>query len=261
MLPEPPLLPEGYRHLFTPQQAQARGYWSVHDGRYEKVWGHFAGKTDDGRSLSEARLPDGTIRRWVDGVEVTPSKCRDRWLDRIPSRLRCNGPWQDPHGYPAEVPAQVRVDVVAWIDSEDRRDAPLLLYGDPGAGKSQTAAWIGLMLADQGVDAVWCHAPTTVQQMRASYGGDRDAWSGAIEGILAAPFLVVDDLGAEIGGKDVAELAYRIADRRYNSRLATVWTTNIVPSSMVAAGYDPRTVSRIASGTVIKIAGRDYRKG
>jgi DNA replication protein DnaC len=115
------------------------------------------------------------------------------------------------------------------------------------------------LLAAQGVDGAWLHLPTGVQAMRHSYGGDRNEYEAQMQRWLRAPFLVVDDLGAEIGGKDVAELVYRVADARYNDELATIWTTNLAPMTLAQSGIDPRTASRIGAGVAIELGGRDRR--
>lgn len=264
MTPEPPPLPQGHRHLWTPERATARGYWLAMDHRgYEYAVGcsnHRNGKTE----VSTSTAPDGTQRSWrrEDGgqwAEATPSTCASRWLDRCPPKLRCAGPWALPNGQDCGAVASVRQTVGKWANDHERGQDALLLWGPPGTGKSQTAVWVGLLLAGQGIDGEWLHLPTGAQAMRASYGGDREAFAAQMARWLSAPFLVCDDMGAEIGGKDVAELVYRIADSRYNSALATVWTTNLAPMMLTQSGIDPRTVSRIAAGHQVELGGKDRR--
>ena len=264
MLPHPPPLPDGHRHLWTPERANARGYWLAMDHRgYEYAVGH-SNRRDGKTEVSTATAPDGTARTWrrEDGgqwAEATPSTCASRWLDVVPPRLRSAQPWMLPNGNPCDAKSGVRMAVIGWVDSANRGEDALLLHGPPGTGKSQTAVWVGLLLAGQGVDGDWLHVPTGAQQMRQSYGGDRDAYARQMQRWLTAPFLVVDDLGAEIGGKDVAELVYRIADSRYNSALATGWTSNVPPMGLTQSGFDPRTASRIAAGHVVELGGKDRR--
>lgn len=264
MLPAAPALPAGHRHLWKLERAIARGYWLAMDCLgYEYAVGCTNAK--QGKvEVSTATSPDGTQRSWrrEDGgawAEATPSTCATRWLDAVPARLRSAGPWQLPNGQDCGATAHIRQLVGRWVDNPQRGQDALLLYGPPGTGKSQTAVWVGLLLSAQGIDGDWLHVPTGAQQMRQSYGGDREVFNAQMQRWLSAPFLVCDDLGAEIGGKDVAELVYRIADARYNSALATVWTSNLAPMALVQSGIDPRTASRIGAGHQVELAGKDRR--
>lgn len=261
----PPQLPAGHKHLWTPERAQSRGYWLVLDEKgYEYAFGHFS-RTSGESVVSIATQPDGTMRKWIKDLksgqvsETTPSTCASRWIDSVPGRLRAPSPWALPNGQDSSTSSEIRRAVMRWTNNPNRGQDALLLYGPPGTGKSQTAVWAGLLLAAQGIDGEWLHLPTGVQQMRHSYSGDRQEYEAMMQRWLRAPFLVVDDLGAEIGGKDVAELVYRVADARYNDALATVWTTNLSPLTLTQSGIDPRTASRIGAGVSIELGGKDRR--
>lgn len=260
-----PQLPIGHRHLWSPQRAMLRGYWLVLDDKgYEYAFGHFS-QANAEAVVSIATHPDGTQRKWVRDnksgqvAEITPSTCASRWIEQVPGRLRAQTPWALPNGQDGGTAARIRGLVGSWASRLDRGQDALLLYGPPGTGKSQTAVWAGLLLAAQGIDGEWLHLPTGVQAMRRSYNGDRDQYEALMSRWLRAPFLVVDDLGAEIGGKDVAELVYRVADARYNDELATVWTTNLAPLTLTQSGIDPRTASRIGAGIAVELGGKDRR--
>lgn len=261
---EMPGLPAGHRHLWTPRRALSRGYWLVCDPQgYEYALGCTASKDAQGE-ISTTLQPDGTERKWrKDGngswAETTASTCTTRWLDRVPPRLRCSGPWMLPNGHRAAGNPRVKDAVEGWCRDPHRGERPLYLHGPAGTGKSQTAVWTGLILAGMGTDADWLHFGAAAQAMRASYSGERTEFEGQMRRWLSCPVLVVDDIGAEGAGKDVAELLYRLADSRYNACLPTVWTSNIGPMLLTNSGIDPRTASRIGSGIAVELTGKDRR--
>lgn len=261
-----PKLPEGHKHLWKPERAKLRGYWLVLDDKgYEYALG--CRNYKDGRQeVSEATDPDGNTRKWTreDGkgewTETTATSCLTRWLDRVPIRLRSKMPWILPDGSRPVGKRGIKETIEKWCKNPDRGSACLCLWGPPGTGKSQAAVWAGMILAEQGVDGEWLHVATGAQELRRSYNGERALYDAQMQRWLTAPFLVVDDLGAEIAGKDVAELLYRLADTRYNCCLPTIWTSNVSPMLLGESGVDPRTASRIGSGFAVEVNGHDKRK-
>lgn len=259
-----PSLPAGHRHLWTPERAIARGYWLAADAKgYEYAVG-CSNRRDGKAEVSTATSPGGNARVWrkEDGgqwAEATPSTCVSRWLERVPPRLRCSEAWMLPNGQRAAGSRTVKDAVEDWCRDPGRGERPLYLHGPAGTGKSQTAVWVGLVLAAQGTDAEWVHLGNAAQALRASYGGDRTEFEVQMRRWLTAAALVVDDIGAEGAGKDVAELLYRLADGRYNACLPTIWTSNIGPMLLTNNGIDPRTASRIGSGVTVELSGKDRR--
>ncbi len=263
---ELPILPDGHRLLWSIERAKLRGYFmAVDDKGYEYAVGHKSyrdGKTEVAESTDHA----GTTRKWTrDGdkgawSEVTSTSCLTRWLDRVPVRLRARAPWHLADGSRAAGKRALKDAIERWCADPHRGTAALCLWGPPGTGKSQAAVWAGMILAEQGIAGEWMHVATGAQELRRSYNGERDLYDAQMQRWLTAPFLVVDDLGSEIAGKDVAELLYRIADTRYNACLSTIWTSNVSPMLLTEAGIDPRTASRIAAGYAVEVSGHDKRK-
>jgi len=261
-----PELPEGHKHLFTPARAAQRGYWLARDDKgYDYVVGHRAYK-DGKNEVAEATDPAGNTRKWTreagkgEWLETTASTCLSRWLDRVPIRLRAKQVWHLADGSRAAGKRELKEAIEKWCKNPDRGSACLCLWGPPGTGKSQAAVWAGMILAEQGVDGEWLHVATGAQELRRSYSGERALYDAQMQRWLTAPFLVADDLGSEIAGKDVAELLYRLADTRYNCCLPTIWTSNVSPMLLGESGVDPRTASRIGSGFAVEVNGHDKRK-
>lgn len=261
---ETPKLPEGHVHLWKPERAKLRGYWLVRDSKGYEYALDCRSYKEEKLEVAETTDPLGNKRKWThDGehwTETTASSCLTRWLDSVPVRLRCKMPWTLADGSRPVGKRMVKETVEKWCRDKDRGATPLLLHGPPGTGKSQTAVWAGMILAEQGIGGEWLHLATGAQELRKSYSGDREHYAKQMERWLTVPFLVVDDLGTEIAGKDVAELLYRLADSRYNSCLSTIWTSNVSPMMLVEVGIDARTASRISSGFAVELSGADRRK-
>lgn len=86
----------------------------------------------------------------------------------------------------------------------------------------------------------------------------RVTFSERFEQFRSVPLLILDDLGTESATVWAREKLYQLLNHRYNWRLATVITSNLVPSAL-----DPRIYSRMcdtACGVVSTINVPDYRR-
>lgn len=71
--------------------------------------------------------------------------------------------------------------------------------------------------------------------------------------------VVLDDLGRERISEWTGEIIYTLVNRRYESRLPTIATSNLSADELVKAGYWP-AISRLAEdGELIEVAAKDWR--
>lgn len=118
----------------------------------------------------------------------------------------------------------------------------LVMLGQPGWGKTHLAVCICNQRFDHpelGLPtALYATAPELIQQLKDSIGtGD---FSTAASDYQSAPFLVIDDLGAENETPFVDEQLFRILDSRATRRLPTIVTLNVTPDRL-----QPRIADRL----------------
>ncbi|MFE4479515.1 MULTISPECIES: ATP-binding protein [Streptomycetaceae] len=123
----------------------------------------------------------------------------------------------------------------------------LLMAGAVGAGKTHEAYGAIRALVQAGIGVRW--RATTAADLYAELrpSADTDA-----ERVLAAysrvPLLLLDDLGAAKSSEFVEEQTYRLINRRYNSLLPTLITTNL-PIKDLRTCLGDRVTSRLAQMT------------
>lgn len=136
----------------------------------------------------------------------------------------------------------------------------LVLAGTAGVGKTHLASAMILKRIEDGRESLFVSVPEWLQEMR----GEMDGKGGnAFEAVKNAPFLVLDDLGAEKGSQWVSEKLYMLLNHRYSQQMQTVITTNRMNPSDLAESLGEqgqRIVSRLAQmGVWVKVNGKDFR--
>lgn len=136
----------------------------------------------------------------------------------------------------------------------------LILAGNAGVGKTHLAASMVLKRIEDGKESLFVNVSEWLQALR----GEIEGTGGKVfDTVKGAPFLVLDDLGAERGSAWVGEKIYMLINYRYSRNLQTVITTNRpLPSELAEAlgEQGQRVVSRLAQmGTWVRVDGRDYR--
>lgn len=143
---------------------------------------------------------------------------------------------------------------------------PLLLWGPTGTGKSTLAVALLQRAAAAGRRCAYVTAARLLHELGEEYSGRRE---GVLRRYIAAEVLVLDDLGAEPVRSDTGSALNLLVDERWARERTTVYVSNLPLVRPRRAGkaldlpsledYDPRLVSRITSGVVVHLGGRDHR--
>ena len=108
----------------------------------------------------------------------------------------------------------------------------VFLYGVRGTGKTKLAAIIANERARAGHPVLFASVPDLMADIRASLSSG--GTSERVQAVKEAPFLVLDDLGAEKMTEWVGEQLFCIVNHRYNEQLPTVVTSNYSPTQVIA---------------------------
>lgn len=111
-----------------------------------------------------------------------------------------------------------------------KSNSGLLLYGDPGIGKTFLTACISNELINKGFTVVAISTISIINRIYESYGKFNDYGEMEIlKKINQATLLILDDLGAEHESKNEKEkqIIYSILDERSRNRKPTICTSNL----------------------------------
>lgn len=143
-----------------------------------------------------------------------------------------DGPSFDRDSFPSSIPSKIcREYVEKWGQMENQG---VMLYGDPGCGKSFLAACVVNALRRKGVTAQMCSVTRLLMSL--------DAWERdpIIDAIKSVPLLVFDDIGAERDTDYQLEKLFSVVDARIQSGRPLIVTTNLTPKQM----QDPDTLQK-----------------
>ena len=136
----------------------------------------------------------------------------------------------------------------------------LLLYGEPGLGKTFVSHCIAKDLLDAGKTVLYQTAPRLCKILE-DYRFNREAMREPDEMIAAVDdvdLLILDDLGAEIPTVVTSAALFDIINQRLLARKPTVISTNLTPVALTNQ-YSERLVSRFFNYQMIKFFGEDLR--
>jgi DNA replication protein DnaC len=135
----------------------------------------------------------------------------------------------------------------------------LVLLGIHGAGKTHLAAAMANERLQRGLPTLFIVTPDLLDALRASFGAEGSgAYDKVFYEVRAAPFLILDDFGAQSATPWAKEKLYQVLNYRYNAQLPTVITTN-----QTLEEIDPALQSRMSDQEycgVLAVIAPDYRK-
>jgi DNA replication protein DnaC len=135
----------------------------------------------------------------------------------------------------------------------------LVLLGIHGCGKTHLAAAMANDRLQRGLPTLFIVTPDLLDALRASFNGDGSgAYDKVFYEVRAAPFLILDDFGAQSATAWAKEKLYQVLNYRYNAQLPTVITTN-----QTLEEIEPALQSRMSDQEycgVLAVMAPDYRK-
>jgi len=110
----------------------------------------------------------------------------------------------------------------------------LLMWGDPGNGKSHLAAAICHDIKSRGFIPVFQSVPELLGRIRSTFNRQsKESEHEIMNAVLKCDLLVLDDIGAEKISDWVLESMFRIIDGRYRNKKPTLFTTNFTPTELL----------------------------
>ncbi len=113
-------------------------------------------------------------------------------------------------------------------------DGWMVFTGPSGSGKTHLAAAIANRRIELGGPALFMVAPDLLDHLRASYDAEEGelGFDQLFDHIRNAPLLLLDDIDASAGTPWAKEKLLQVVNHRYNTRLATVFTTTLRPDQL-----------------------------
>lgn len=128
-------------------------------------------------------------------------------------------------------------------------DGWLVLSGASGCGKTHIAAAVVNRLLARGEPALFVVVPDLLDHLRSAYQPGSDVrYDDLFERVRNARVLVLDDLGTQAPTPWAQEKLFQIINHRFNARLPTVVTTNILPEQL-----DERLRTRLTDAAIARV--------
>jgi DNA replication protein DnaC len=147
----------------------------------------------------------------------------------------------DPAVSSIPAPTQQALRTLEWVHRREN----LVVAGPAGTGKTFLLEALGQQAVEHGLHVAWF----TLEQLGVLVRAHRadDSVTRAVEKILRAGLIVVDDIGLLPVGPDAAEGLYRLVDAAYEKRSIAV-SSNLHP-----AGFDEIMPKTLATATVDRL--------
>ncbi|MBE6075917.1 MAG: ATP-binding protein [Clostridium lundense] len=121
----------------------------------------------------------------------------------------------------------------------------LLLYGEPGNGKTHTAACIANFLIEKMLPVICVNADSLLNRIKETYNKwGKEVEEDVLRGLANADLLIIDDLGTEQDTDWARTKIYNILDSRYRNGLPLIITTNLSLRELENR-YEKRTYDRV----------------
>ena len=148
-----------------------------------------------------------------------------------------------------------------YAETFDKENGTGLLIGSqPGAGKTHLMAAITNKLLEEMHSIVFLVVPDILQELRNTYGNNKDTEGRLLYGLADCDLLILDDIGAEKTTDWTTEKLYTIINNRYMNNKPVIFTTNCELKELTERLGD-RTTSRILEMCdVLEVETKDYRK-
>lgn len=111
---------------------------------------------------------------------------------------------------------------------DDYGQESILLWGEPGNGKTHLAAAIHNFLRAQGKIVVFVSMPELLSKIKATFNSNNKTSENQIlKALNLCDLLIIDDMGAEKPSDWVSEILFIIIDSRYRRELPVLATSNL----------------------------------
>lgn len=149
--------------------------------------------------------------------------------------------------------------IIRAFGQDQKQNKWLVLMGSHGIGKTHLAAATANYRLRKGLSTLFIVTPDLLDVLRASFGGDgSSSYDKVFYEVRSAPFLILDDFGAQSSTPWAKEKLYQILNYRYNAQLPTMITTNQALEE-IDAPLQSR-MSDQAHCAVIALLAPDYRR-
>jgi len=136
----------------------------------------------------------------------------------------------------------------------------LILFGEPGNGKSHLVAAISNELIKRGYIVVFERVPRLLAKIRSTYRGGPVSDEEIMSALIKSDLLVLDDAGVEKCTEWTEQSLYTIIDERYTEKRPVIVTTNSDLEGLEKK-IGPRTMDRLLEMCeIVENRGTSYRQ-